>query len=128
MHEYQLTVGDWSCDGHEESTVVHIRVNKTQDEIAAAYTRACVDSGIQFHDEVAADYQDTSYPGEGLREYGVPHRFAVGDHVDGAVHLVELLMEFMKVADPTIEYEVQDYSKPDLVYALNNEQFGYGLF
>lgn len=46
---FKWTLGDWSGDGHNQTSDVVFRTNNTADEIREAYWDSCVETGIALH-------------------------------------------------------------------------------
>jgi len=62
QHDMLLVLGDWSSDGHSQTTNFGIRTNKTVDDIQKAYKASCKMTGISFnhnedYTEVARDWR-----------------------------------------------------------------------
>lgn len=64
---YELSMGDWSCDGHCIEQFRNVCSNLTQEEIQAAYAAATEKIAFDFIEEVATDYEDSSLPASKLK-------------------------------------------------------------
>jgi hypothetical protein len=70
----ELSMGDWSCDGHCIEKTRTICSNLSQEEIGLAYQSATEKMPFDFRNDVAADYEDSSLPADKLkllRENGI---------------------------------------------------------
>ena len=141
MNQFKIYVGDPSGDGHKQYETIIFNVNKTQEEINAAYKKLCKDTKLsltqigkckvlleEFEDnEITADDMAT-LKGAGVNfdqcdmdlEDNGSVRFWGGDSV------FHLLMAMCKVNLPDLEYEIVN---PDELYLEGSGgSIGYGVY
>lgn len=161
MRKVKLTIGDWSRDGHEKSEYFIYSVNKDVSEIREAYKSSCKLTRVQFnHGEnytgldklveemcICTEYEDNQLSkkvADVLKSHGinVDIYFDDIDEEEGTGSfnpegLAELIMEFIKLSIPDLQYKEASFkkSKVDNIPPINgwwnrelNCQFGYGLF
>lgn len=128
MHTFQMTIGDWSDDGHGKKETLTILSVVPHDEIYNAYLLSCKQAKIVFHDYVASSFEDDAYPVEKFRELGCPEEFLLEDFVEDPRHYFELFRWFCSLSTPGIEKLFDtNPNVVDLAHLIAG-QFGYGLF
>jgi hypothetical protein len=58
MQLYKIILGDWSCDGHNQSTQYIIKCNKTPAEVQSALKSVGDRIGMNIARELCADYEE----------------------------------------------------------------------
>lgn len=54
---YEIVIGDWSNDGHNQSEEYRFQTNKTASEIRKAYLASCKLTGVSMHRDHKAEYE-----------------------------------------------------------------------
>lgn len=67
MHIVQLTVGDWSDDGHGKVDNTLVKSNLNKDDVLKAYKDGCKVCGFDIT-KYCEDYEDNSVPMELIRK------------------------------------------------------------
>ena len=62
----RFDLGDWSWDGHRVSVCFVVESNRSTQQIADAYHRACRETGLVLHDRVCGRYEDHAIRTEDL--------------------------------------------------------------
>lgn len=124
MPTIELVVGDWSGDGHEKTSSVHIKSNMKREELFAAIESKEVKDVFDIH-QVCSDYEENKLSQgvyDKLMELGILKAIE-NDQDDFYVYTdvyVELLLDVVKHFYPTFKYSI-----------VNNDSInigGYGLF
>lgn len=151
---YVMTIGDWSCDGHNYYKKYAIKTNQSLLDIQKAYLKSCENAGVRFHhDRTANDNVTeicTKYEQSTLNEQTVSKLIAFG--VDAKKYISKddddyefedcqdfalMILEFTAQSLSDFTYEIITVNKSTLSQLKNingfwndvmNEQFGYGLF
>lgn len=152
-HEYVLTVGDWSCDGHSFYHQYLLKSNKSKDELVSAYRESVIASNIVFHNNDSPEYH-TFYVDyntddiidekdiEMMENYGVNIKRYIEESSYGGYMFetpeafANVFMEFIKKQLPDLKYEIIDKSQKELdgVEIFNgwwtefNCGIGYGIY
>lgn len=156
---YALTIGDWSCDGHSLYRQYAVQTNESLEAIWAAYFKSCQQSRVKFHDGdegdikganyvvVCTEYDDpelTREAEERFRAFGIDldnERYERSEWYgkngfESVENFANLIMDFIKLSLPTMEYEFVEMNIKDVAKLENfngfwqtgfNLQFGYGL-
>jgi len=136
----KITIGDYSHDGHNQTSVVALESNYSPEAIKRAYEESILKTGITPHNEWAAEYQDMTFNAEALIKAGVSREVCLGEEdpeeetdlaaasIDGPDHYIVLLEAFCQLSLPDLTLiEVVD-PVPDLQAVLGGPHgFGYGL-
>ncbi len=69
MNNYTLSIGDECGDGHGRKEYVTITTNLTKEQVEEAYRQSVVLTGIDFDNEIAADYEDNSIPKDAIKVF-----------------------------------------------------------
>jgi hypothetical protein len=156
MKKIKLTLGDWSDDGHCVSEDYIYITNKTVSEIRQAYKDSCILTGLQFNHNAnysgLPEHSKYGTPRHICTEYGEPDIKPLALEIlkSNGIEINEkwlkritsdefatLIMEFIKLSLPYLEYEEGSYKKSELkeIPPINgwwnkelNEGFGYGLY
>lgn len=151
-NKYKLSIGDWSCDGHNECEEFIFECNKALEEIQNAYRESCRKTGFQFHADNCSRREE-HFGGKALFcEYGEYwiNQMELAELVEvfpGAVeflcdleeervimdcpeNLAYMIMDFIKLSLPDLEYkkEVMDVPPINGWWGSMNVGFGYGIF
>ena len=137
-HQYQITVGDWSGDGHSQSDTIVFNTNKSAEEIKKSYLTICKKTKISLtkvKDTITLfdGYDDNrimEHDVETLQEAGVDLTQVDADGEGGDLIFYDpeaafhLLMAMCKVNLPDLEYEI---AKADRL-ELDDGFIGYGIY
>lgn len=144
----KLNLGDWSEDGHGKCDSLILEVNKDVSEIRQGYKDSCKLVGVQFnHNENYAGLQRTSrtplhiwteYEDSYISEEAMECLIESGLFKDEEEYCQKyedyperLIMDFIKLSLPDLEYEFLDDEIPSINGFWNDElncQIGYGLY
>lgn len=124
-----LTIGDWSNDGHGKTSSVTISSNLSEEEIRDAYSVGSKIVGFDLSESVCSDYQDTSLSVaylSSLVKHGFDEQSIYGyKRNHGGFHLVEqdfvnIFLFIVKLGNSNFEFNI----------VKNNEICigGYGFF
>lgn len=152
-HEYVLTVGDWSCDGHSFYHGYLLKSNKSKDELVNAYRESVIASNIVFHNNDDSKYHkfyvdyktDETIDDEDImmmENYGVNIKAYLEESSYGGYMFetpeafANVFMEFIKKQLPDLKYEIIDKTSEELngVEIFNgwwtefNVGIGYGIY
>jgi hypothetical protein len=135
MNTYMITVGDWSCDGHNQSDNFHFTTNKNKKEILIAFRKACRKANVDLEEHgknsLFKDYEDSTIPPDKLKrlkDIGV--NFDSFDNMEDEEDeglpctpedVFKLVMELAKTELPDLQYKIIE---PECI--LNN--IGYGVY
>lgn len=131
---YELSMGDWSCDGHCIQKTRNVCTSLSLEEIQSAYAAATEKVAFNYVEEVAIDYEDSSLTADKLkilRDNGIATwEFedetyleegetleAVG--LDADSHS-EIYLQLLKLGNPNFKYE--------RIQGKTLRIGGYGLF
>ncbi len=128
MNTINLTLGDWSADGHGKTDTITISSSLTAKQLEAAYKRGCKKIGFDLTEEVAEQYENSILEeevAEKLRAAGFKVEDIVGTYEGELDNLcvesfVVIWLFIVKLAKPDFEYKI-----------INNADIkigGYGLF
>lgn len=130
----KLNLGDWSQDGHNQTEVVILEVNKTVKEIQEAYLKSCKDSGVELH-RLCSDYDENIIDDadlQDLEDFGIKWLF---EHVEDnliwdTTSFTNLILDFIKISLPDLTYKIVEDDIPNLngFWGDLNVTFGYGLY
>lgn len=146
MYKFKITLGDPSDDGHGKTETYIIQSNRPLEEVRKAYSLACRISGIKFHNEICADYEDHSLSKDQIEKFENIGINVIGlmfgnseydpDYEDsGWLEMdtyVELLLCFITLYTSELKLiivsdELEDFEFYDDKYGYISH-FGYGLF
>ena len=128
-HQINLVMGDWSHDGHCMSETVTIRTNLSSDELIDAYEKGSKQVEFDLTGDVAADYEEYSFPDEfieKLQPFGFKaDEFLEQPYVDDSWAVSgnafwRIWLFIAKIGDPSLEFEEVD--NVDIIIG------GYGMF
>ena len=127
----KLNLGDWSEDGHNQTKVVILEVNKTVKEIQDAYLKSCKDSGVEL-DRLCSEYNECTIDNsvlQTLEDFGIKWVFDNSFYWDEG-SFTSLILDFIKVSLPDLTYEIVEDDIPNIngFWGNLNVTFGYGLF
>lgn len=131
LHVTNLTMGDWSYDGHNQTSVKTIVSNLSTKQIEEAYKAGTKIVGFDLTKDVARDYEDTELPSEFadmLRKHGFDVDSEIEKHVDEENGFILWIDTF-----PKIFFFIVKLGNPDFRYAEAEQKQninigGYGLF
>lgn len=154
--KFKIAIGDWSKDGHNQSEDFIIEANYTVEQLQEAYKNSCKLTTISFDDsvkytgvvrhwrenkkfEIAQEYEDSRINEAAfkiLKHFNVLSEeqakyLKEGDYfIESPTYLVKLIMGFIKLSLPDLEYELVEDSIPYLngYWGNLNVTWGYGLF
>jgi hypothetical protein len=138
---YNLVIGDWSKDGHNQSEEVLISGNKSKKEVMDSYLKTCKKLAVQLHDNKGelCDYESRILSPEAadiLLAAGCPLKDILEEtesnsfYCAGPAAFVPLFFWFVKKSLPDFKYELVPKHEHlngwwDKDY---NFSLGYGLF
>lgn len=145
-HIFQLIIGDWSQDGHNQTERVIVKANKEPSEIIESYRVIERKSGISLDkntskgcSQILGEYEESNIDPESikkLKDAGV--EIPDGDdedNEDGSVwmdpeRVVQLFMNMAKAHIPDLEYKILQDEIPTINGFWKKELggIGYGLF
>lgn len=131
MNIFQIHIGDYGRDGHNQFDVVTFSSNKSFVDVEKAYEKAetLVDSDL-WPSNLCSEYEERKFPVELIPQLVQTYPFLKEwnietdedpDYYIGSDDFAQLVVEFIKLGDP--ELEITELKIPRL-----NDQFGYGLF
>lgn len=140
-----LHLGDWSKDGHNQSTKFLVDVNVTPEEIRSAYLAAVERTGITFDHhhkgfQVCTGYEESTIPNhilEKFKDLGMPVDDLMGeiDEFEDSFsegRFAELWFQFVKTEIPSLTWSfVENQTIPNINGPGSGSlrvQFGYGLY
>lgn len=122
----KLTVGDWSCDGHNQSSDFYIESSVDETEIELAYKKAVGIIGVDLTKDVCCDYECNSIRGYILDKLNQHLNLSKSKHINDFTvtpsGFVDLYIKYIKIGNPEIKIE----RKFDEVPSINIG--GYGLY
>lgn len=119
---YELVVGDWSFDGHNQIDKVIVEV-KSELPLEEAYDKAVKILGFDLIKEYCYEYEDRTIPEHiwnSLIGEENPDSEDGNAEVWGSKEWSELYLNFCKAADPTMTWKYPKMSQVTIG--------GYGLF
>jgi hypothetical protein len=143
MKKYQINIGDYSKDGHNQSDTFYIETSHSREEMVAAYNKFSKKNKITFKDRgfkkedwicICAEYEDPDINQDvvdKLERAGVKFLDNVlYDKYDEIYSLepesiLQLLMEMIKVEIPDFTYEIVG---GEYEYIPEFAGFGYGVY
>lgn len=141
---HTIVIGDWSCDGHNQSDKFTFECNAEEANIKKAYLQAVKKSGISLHNDhgktkskaraICCDYEDSSLDEEAVEQLkGIGVDFAEVHLEDGTIgpeDVARLFFDMVKTQIPGFEYKLIENPK-----TINggwskdfNHSFGYGCY
>jgi hypothetical protein len=151
-HILKVPIGDWSCDGHNQSSDYYIISNYPVEDLQQAYKDTCKKIGLQLnHNEnytglpecngygswrqIATEYQDSEIEEEALEiliEHGCTmygKKLTKGNDYLSGGDMFELFMWFISYSMPkNFEYRVLEAQAINGYWGNLNVQIGYGCF
>lgn len=141
---WNIPIGDWSNDGHEQCDWFTIKSNFTVEQAREAYFKSVEKSGVDICKEVACKYEDNSVSEKFLKVFPeflekdlVKYDPEFNDYdfeyyIESSSDLVEMVCLFIQKYNPEFRYEIIDlpmlpfygYDKKD----RHIGHIGYGLF
>jgi hypothetical protein len=113
-HTINLVTGDWSGDGHSQTSTQMIRSNLTRKELEGAYKKGAKKTGVDLTNGVAEDYEDSSFPHEDiekLRDHGFKPEDYLDEYEEGmpggldSESFYKVWLFIATVGDPRFKYE-----------------------
>lgn len=129
VHDIQLTVGDWSMDGHGQVETVVVQSTLSRIELEKAYKAGVKKLGVNIS-EMCADYEDRHITDKTMRVFAAldpnlcldeddeDYPDEEGCYIDADI-FVKLYLLTCQSGDPTLSYEI--------VEPQNINIGGYGL-
>ena len=74
-----LVMGDWSGDGHSKTETITILSNIDKKAVEKAYKAGTKKTNVNFSDDVASDYEDSTLPTEVVTKLA-EHGFKIEDY------------------------------------------------
>lgn len=130
MNKVTLVVGDWSHDGHAQTENFTYEVNVTKDELYAAYVRGVKVCGVDWTQEVVAEYEDSAVPIDVVKKllaHGIDIESWISDEDEDEdltiepYQFAEVWLMIARLGEHTLEWRV----------IVTNDRInigGYGLF
>jgi len=156
MNKFEISIGDWSGDGHDKFSVVLYSANRSVEEMQQAYKDSCKLTGIQFNYrandqnytdredtnkwwQVCCEYEDNKIDNKAIEvliKYDCPLEEFMGlDHILDPESMADLIMWFIGLSISENETEFKWERVKENIPSLNggwnknlNVQFGYGLY
>ena len=126
MYRYNYTVGDWSCDGHNMSTVFTLQSSHNADNMLQAFENGASIIGFDIRD-YAQEYEDNSIDKDAAKAFialGVEINHYEDEYSLDPASIVEAIIATIKVGNPEIEIEL--VQGEELVYTFGS--VGYGCY
>lgn len=142
---YKIVLGDWSCDGHNQSEEVIFQTNKTNKEIGKAFEKAKKLAGVSFdcndHTgvQLVTEYEDNKIPksieshfekiginiAKDIMEWTKKdiEEDEADDYYIEPTQLAELMLLMAKSQLSDLEYKIIDFGEISQMKGA-----GYGLF
>ncbi len=149
MMKLKIVLGDWSNDGHGKTSDYYIEVNKTIDEMNAAYQKS--KKKFDFVNNVASEYEDSKIMSLDAEEFFMKRGFdfdtleTLQEKFSYSIKLEDVIID--GVVEDSIPLYEQDYVKllifhigceledftwkfvnEDVKQLDTNDYMGYGLF
>lgn len=149
-NKFCFEIGDPSDDGHGCSDRIYYKTNKNMKEVIQGYKDSCKLTGVQFNDpncgsknytdtpklskfnKIVCEYEDITLSEDVVEifdEFGLDHTDF--DNEPYSDTFIELVMEFIKLSIPDLEYKEFNYINK--IKTINdskelNISLGYGLY
>lgn len=131
-HMINLVMGDWSADGHSQTSTTTILSNLEKADVEKAYKAGVKKTKVKFAEEVAADYEDGCIS-LAIVEKLAPFGFKISDYSEDeepdengyslwTEGYAEIWLWFAKLGNPDFRYETTEDDSPNINIG------GYGLF
>lgn len=139
MYQIQLTIGDWSGDGHEKYEVFRVNSNFPVERIREAHFHMEETTGINI-EEICSDYGEKEIDRETLNKlksmgFHFENASGMGEAYISVPEMAKLWVFLLQKVDPELQMEiVSDDDIPQLQFYGFDEQgrhissVGYGLF
>lgn len=138
MHQFRLTIGDWSGDGHGRSEDFLVISNVPVERVREAHYKIRDATGIDI-ESICSEYEEDEIDEEtvvALKEMGFEfeNSTGMGDGIVNVPEMARLWVFLLQKADPTLELSMIEDEIPRLqFYGFNSlgrhiRGVGYGLF
>jgi len=126
-YEFELTLGDYSGDGHNQHETYNFATNKTKEEFLSIYAKSKESFDLTL---VCADYEEDYLEEEHvqkLRDLGLnPENYCEEPDDEGKYKIwldgfIDLFMDLLHVVNPSLEIN-------QITLQRFPDSFGYGLF
>lgn len=139
MYQIQLTIGDWSGDGHEKYEAFLVNSNFPVERVREAHFHIEEATGINI-EEICSDYGEDEIDSETLVKlknmgFEFENASGMGEAYISVPEMAKLWVFLLQKADPELQIEIMgDEDIPQLQFYGFDEQgrhisgVGYGLF
>ena len=138
MHQFRLTIGDWSGDGHGRSEDFLVISNVPVERVREAHYKIRDATGIDI-ESISSEYEEDEIDEEtvvALKEMGFEfeNSTGMGDGIVNVPEMARLWVFLLQKADPTLELSMIEDEIPRLqFYGFDSlgrhiRGVGYGLF